>query len=558
LFTAVTYAGTLRGQFVYDDVPQIVRNPFLESWRFLPQYFTQHVWEHIWPDQPGIYYRPLFLLWLLINRTLFGLEPAGWHVTSLLAHLTCTALVYRLAERLVREREAAAFAALIFGVHPIHLEGVAWISGATEPLMAVLAVGSFLCWLNWYERAPHRGLWLAASLVLFLMSMMMKESGMAVAGLAALHALVFPKETGWRKAMGRAVFALMPFLPVAAGYLAMRAHVLRGGGEPQWAELATFLLTLPSVAMFYLRQLVWPVKLSVFYDQPAVVSAGFRSFMLPLAGLIAVSAALWWWGRQKREVWSAIAWLVLPLLPALIGIAVFEPHDLVHDRYLYLPAAGFAMLLALGLREIRWGRGEIFGLPAARAGMLAAVVLFFASATAVQSRYWASSLLLFTRGLEVAPRNVLAHDNLANDLYKRGRADLAVQLYKDAAMLDPRHWTTQFALAMTYFDLGRFAEADETLSRAIELRPMNANQYYFQGLARMNAGRWEEAEAPLRKAVDIWPGEANFHQALGLTLRRLGKDDEARRELEIALRLNPASGARQQLDELERGIPAAR
>ncbi|HSA91465.1 MAG TPA: tetratricopeptide repeat protein, partial [Terriglobales bacterium] len=85
-----------------------------------------------------------------------------------------------------------------------------------------------------------------------------------------------------------------------------------------------------------------------------------------------------------------------------------------------------------------------------------------------------------------------------------------------------------------------------------------ANQYYFQGLARMNTGHWQEAEAPLRKAVEIWPREANFHQALGMALRRLGKDDEARRELEIALRLNPASSARQQLNEIERGIPAAR
>ena len=143
--TFIVYAGTLGFEFVYDDHEQVLENNYVHSWRFVGHYFTGHVWSNLYAKDPGNYYRPLFLLWLRVNHMLFGLEPWGWHLTTALAHLFATYLVYLLAVRLVRDPVTAGFAALIFGLHPVHIEAVAWVSGVTEPLLAVLLIPSFLC-----------------------------------------------------------------------------------------------------------------------------------------------------------------------------------------------------------------------------------------------------------------------------------------------------------------------------------------------------------------------------------------------------------------------------
>ena len=153
LLTFMAYFSTLGYEFVYDDQGQIVENSFIKSWSFAPQYFTKHVWSHIHTDQAGDSYRPVFLLWLLINRTLFGLSPFLWHFAVIAVHLLVTLLVYILARRLVKDELTAIMAALIFGLHPVHIEAVAWISGVTEPLLALFLISAFLFYMDWREGA---------------------------------------------------------------------------------------------------------------------------------------------------------------------------------------------------------------------------------------------------------------------------------------------------------------------------------------------------------------------------------------------------------------------
>ena len=135
--TFAVYIPTLRYQFVHDDRGQIVENPAVHSWHAVPTYFTAQVWAAVMPEELGNYYRPLFLLWLRINDVVFGNQAWGWHLTTILAHVLTTLLVYLLAWRLGIGRDVALLAALIFGLHPAHIEAVAWISGVTEPLLGI-------------------------------------------------------------------------------------------------------------------------------------------------------------------------------------------------------------------------------------------------------------------------------------------------------------------------------------------------------------------------------------------------------------------------------------
>jgi 4-amino-4-deoxy-L-arabinose transferase-like glycosyltransferase len=146
--TFAVYSQTLYFQFVHDDVGQIVENPAVHSWSAVPTYFTSHVWEGFDPGELGNYFRPIFLLWLRINDAVFGNRAWGWHLSTILAHLLTTFLVYLLIQRVGLSRDVAVLAALIFGLHPAHIEAVTWISGVTEPLLGIFLVASFLCYLR--------------------------------------------------------------------------------------------------------------------------------------------------------------------------------------------------------------------------------------------------------------------------------------------------------------------------------------------------------------------------------------------------------------------------
>src|SRR5207248_11307425 len=128
LAVAAAYAYTLTFEFVYDDQAQIVATSYVHSWRFVTRYFQEHIWSHK-ISGAGSYYRPVFLLWLLINYTLFGLWPEWWHLTTVGIYLLVTLLFYLVTVRLTRDRFIGATAALLFGLHPLHVESVAWISG---------------------------------------------------------------------------------------------------------------------------------------------------------------------------------------------------------------------------------------------------------------------------------------------------------------------------------------------------------------------------------------------------------------------------------------------
>lgn len=557
--TLLTFIGTLRFEFVYDDLSQIVRNPHVQSWQYVGTYFTEHVWGHLHPGQPGDYYRPVFLLWLLLDHTLFGTRPGGWHATTLLLHLLTTGLVYLLACRLTKDRIAAGIASLFFGLHPVHIEAVAWISAVCEPLMAAAMLGSLLCYLKQREtQRSRRSPWQAASLALFLIAALSKETALVLPGIIAAYEWLFPADGGPARDSQTASLPLRisravgPFAVVLAGYLVVRLHVLKGLAVP--ADKATFaaaLLTWPSLLWFYLKQLLWPVKISPFYETPLVHSPGLANFVLPLVAVGCAVAALSFWAWRSRVAAFSALWLAFTIVPPLWGVRYFGESELAHDRYLYVPSIALALLLAVAVRKLKGGHARLFGQPAVQVAAVAVLTCFFGAATAMQSVYWANNLLLYSRGVQVAPRNMLAWDHLGTEWMARNRLDLALEMYHHALEIDPNDWNTNFALGVAYSTVGKLPEADRYLSRACEVRSGYANQFYYLGAVRMRMGKLKEAEAPLRRALEIWPAAVGYHQALGSVLEREGDLAGARDEFRAELANNPASDAKQQLDEVQ-------
>jgi Tfp pilus assembly protein PilF len=557
--TALVFGGTLRFAFIYDDWPQIVRNPAVQGWSYVPGYFVHHVWSHIYPTWPGNYYRPLFLIWLRLNDALFGLQPLGWHATTVAAHLGVTAMVFWLARRLTRDDIVAAMAAAIFGVHPAHIETVAWVSGVSEPLLALFFIPAFVFFTKARHDGADRRRWLALSLLCYVGALLSKETAIVLPALVFGYAWVPRDEDGNAAGSRRFVsagVACAPYVVLSLAYLVVRAVVLKGVGHGESnVGLREIVLTAPSLLWFYARHLVWPAPMSLFYDVEYVSQPSLRNFVLPVIVVLAIAAALVAWARRSQAAAMGVLWLALPLAPVIASISTFGRGELVHDRYLYLPSVGFALLLALGIARLRAGSAEFMGIPAVRALACFAIVGALAAATAVQSIHWANNLLLYHYGVQQAPRNALARIHLATEMLNRGDATSAMRLYHEARDLAPDMWQANFVLGFAYFQLRHLPEAERYLRAAAEIVPNNPNQYMYLALTLMRLSRLDEAEAAARRATALWSRGPGFHYVLGSVLEKKGDVAGARGEYVAELKNDPNSVAKEKIAELDRRAP---
>ena len=371
----LAYIDTLWFQFVHDDRFQILGNTWLRSWKYLPRYFTADVWAFEHPVFRGTFYRPIFLLWFRLQYLVFGLHPWGWHLCTVLCHVGVTLLVYYTAARLLEDRLAALFATLIFGLHPTHAEAVAWVSGVAEPLFAIFLFASYLCYLKKRSKPARARAYLAASLVLYALASLSKETAVILPFVIFACEVLWSEQKApsrWRAWIQRARGAFMvvaPYLALFAIYMVARLLALQGFQNTKEAHsYLSMFLTWPSVLWFYIQHMIWPTHLSPFYTREYYSHVDIRNVLLPALPVLIAGAGLWFWGKRSPKAAVATIWMVVPLLPVLNLRAFIEGH-LVHDRYLYLPSFGFAMLVALGMRHLQLGPSRLLGQPAVQLGL---------------------------------------------------------------------------------------------------------------------------------------------------------------------------------------------
>jgi tetratricopeptide (TPR) repeat protein len=537
--TAVVYAPTLTYGFVLDDESQILANPDLRSFHFAPVFFKSHVWAHMAMgpgDHPPPYYRPVFLLWLLVNYQLLGTSIAGWHFTTVLLHMVATCLVYLFGRRLTGDPIVGMITALLFGLHAAHVEAVAWVSGVSEPLAAVPCLGAMLCYLRGRESARGKW-WAAASVALYGVALLAKETTIVLPAALLAYEMLFPPEMGTRqKRCARAAFGLAPYVLVTAVYLVARYMVLRDTTiQPIPTEL--LLMTWPSALWFYARHLIWPAPLSLLYDFSYVQVFSLTRVVIPAVAVLLLGAGIWCCVRRNREAKFCALWMLLFLLPPLY-LPAFSITELVHDRYLYLPSIGYCSLLAFVLR---WILGRVRG-RAALAGMSVIVLaaLLYGYLVVVQSRPWADEVSLFRNSVMVAPSSNHAFQQFAYALAQQGHCADALPLLATVVDHEPDNAKAVFGLGACYFHTGNLETAEALMLRTIELNSHYQQPYLLIATIRLWGKRVDDAEWYWRKAVSAQQGpneERTLHCVRGEILRARGDFRgaiaEFRKELEV-------------------------
>jgi Flp pilus assembly protein TadD len=325
------------------------------------------------------------------------------------------------------------------------------------------------------------------------------------------------------------------------------------------------VLTIPSVLLFYLRLLVWPFGLSCYYDTPYVATPGWHDFVLPalLVAAVAAALAIWYWRtsqsvpEEAKAIEFVCLWMILTLLPVL-NFRLLPQSEIAHDRYVYLPSVGFALLVAIALRQALRGGGYIQPRPAWLAAGTVVACLLMGFATLRQSLYWSDDLTLNFRAHEIAPHNVSATTSLAAAVAQRGMDGPAMALYQQALAIQPDFWRANVNLAYLYYAHGNFPEAGYFFARACAADPTDGDQFLYLGMALLRMGQFTEAEKAVSTALLVRPQGKNYHLGLGMVLRGEGRLVEAQTEIERELAENPQNTQAQALQkEVVQQIQAA-
>ncbi len=554
--TFLAFTPALQNQFVdWDDVDNFTDNP---SYRGLG--WTQLRW--MWTSALLGHYVPVTWMSLGTDYLVWGMDPVGYHLTSVLLHCAGAAVLALVARRLFAARGAAdedhplarplgaAFAALLFAVHPLRVESVAWITERRDVLSGLFFLLAIWAYLRDADGAPathpRRRTWYWVALGCFVLALLAKAITVTLP-LVLVVLDVYPlRRLGpaaggwWSSAARRRWVEKVPFVvasALASGLAFSVAPSLVGIVRVGLVDrLAISLYGL----VFHLEKTVLPLRLAPFYPLTTPVAPAHWPYLLCAAVVVAITA-LAILGRQR---WPALTagWVVyvITLLP-VSGVFQNGPQ-ITADRYSYLPSLAVAVVSATGglagwrACKRRWGSMTARVVP----GVAVLALTILSALTWLQVGIWRDTERLWTHAVAVAPSSQ-AHEHLGFLRRQQGRWDEMNEHYRQAAALRPDSIDVQVHWGIALARAGRLDDAGDHFREALRIAPGSGVPHYHWGNALMGTGAFDEAIVHFREAARAEPTAADAHTNWGRALAQQGKWPEAIAQYREALRIRPHS-----------------
>jgi tetratricopeptide (TPR) repeat protein len=552
----VVFGQTLRCELVnYDDDKYVYANP--QVLRGLSVEGT--VWAF---TNRAVYWGPFTWLSLMLDRQLYGPNAGGYHLSNVLLHAATAVVLFLVLLRMTGRAWASALAVMLFAVHPLRVESVAWVTERKDVLSGLLFALTLAAYLG-FVRHPFSLLRYLAVMVLFALGLMAKAS------LVTLPALLLlldywplerfsggacqndPRSRCNERAAGnnansaeiaqrqfsfswRPLIEKLPLLALVAGSCAATVWSQREalGSTEQfvWSwRIGNALMNY----VRYLGQFFYPVGLAAVYPRPAPHLPWAGVFVASLV-LVAVTAGAF--VMRRRCPYLLVGWLwYLGMLLPMIGLVQFGAQTMA-DRFTYLPQIGLCIALAWAVADgclasslRRWAGGL----------MAALVLLVLMGAAWRQTSFWHDSVSLWTHTLACTSENWLAHYDLAIALADRGRQDEAMVHYQKTLDIAPRHGNAHNNLAIIHAARGQYPEAIAHYREALNDNPKSAEFHNNIAFALASQGRIAEAEAHYREAVKLDPRCAMAQNKYGIILADRGRFAEAIAHFRQALEAQP-------------------
>lgn len=520
--TWLVYWPSLQNGFIWDDKLHLLDNIVLKPNGLFRVWFTTDY----------INYWPLTWTSYWLEHQYWGLNPTGYHVTNLVLHTIGSLLIWRVLCAL--KIPAAWFAAVVFAIHPVNVESVAWIAQRKNVLCLVFYVMSVLAYLR-FDEQNRTGMYLLA-LVSFLLAMLSK-------GAAAPLPVVVLLCIWWRHGTlsRRDVWRTLPFFAVAGvmSLVEIWFQYVRSIGNVVVRDdsLLARLTGVGWCCWFYLSKAVFPFNLSFVYPRWTIDPANPISH-LPNLALVALLVIAW----KYRHAWGrpllfALTCYFVTLSPILGFFNIFfMRYSFVADHYQYLAIIAPIALIA----GVAWTQLQSRGVPLKTAGYVLAIVITacLGFLSRQQMPIYENQVTLWRDTLQKNPQAWLAHYNLANILSEQQQWTAAEEHYREALRINDDDAWAHHNLAIVLERQGDPDEAAREYERSFEIDPTLADAQYNLGNLRMAQGRWNDAVDHFLRALQVNPGLATAENNLAAALERQGKGEQAivhyRRALQIA------------------------
>jgi len=539
LLTVMVFANTFENDFVgYDDQNLITNNDAIRNLSF------GSVAEMFVPKYKGNY-QPIRALSYALDYALWGERPFGFHLTNLILHAATVVGVWLLIRKLFAE-PVALLAAVIFAIHPIHVESVTWMSGRKD----VLSLFFFLPAIIWFDksevgqkRLPYVASILAAALALL--------SKLTAVSLPLCMLLLWICRDGWpkmpelaRKAVRLAPHFLVVFLVIGLNFLRADTGTTHGdslgGLDSLGGSVAHDIrLSMPLVVCRYLGLLLVPYRLSTHYDVSRISEIFDMRLLIPVVFILTVAAAgIICFMRGQRAIAFCVGWFFLTFLPAsnIVPTAV-----MMGDRYMHVPSIAFAALLAAGmLYPLRMFAHNVK--PSIRLAVLFPVlvaVLLLSVLTIRRNGDWRDTMTLFTRTRLVNPQSMDALLGIGAVYDGKGDYESAINAYRQALEIEPDHYRVLYNIGVSYLKKGWFHQANQALEKSRDVNPSFPASRVNLALSYHKQKRYEEAIAEHKEALRLDPENAVSHGDLGRIYMETGLTELALTELNRALRIQP-------------------
>jgi protein O-mannosyl-transferase len=478
-------------------------------------------------------YHPLTILSLGINHAAGNGEAWTFIIMNVLLHIVNTWLLYRIVMQLGGTSLAGIATGLMFLLHPLHVESVAWVSERKDVLYTLFWLLSWQSWIQW-RKSADTGMYLLA-MVFFILSCLSKGMAITLTGVYMLTDVFQSKNFKVLTQKSYWVYLILPFLiSLVFGYVAILSQRSQGTivESSQYSAIESILLASYGY-MFYLWRMLIPYGLGAFYPYPAPAGTAFPTevYVAPFA-IVALLVLAWYSLRHSFAFVFTLAFytgcisIVLQILP--VGMAITA------DRYFYVASIGFCMGFGWLLQYIASHKGNTTAY--ASMGLIA---LTWTGLTARQADTWQNSITLFENVIRYHPRASVGYNNIGTILGIEKKDSEAIWYYRKAVEYNPRYSEAWNNMGILYKDLGNIDSALYCARKALELYPGYTNALSNLGNIYFTLKEYDLSAQQFLEVTRVKPGDPGGWLNLGAALQMKGRPDSAEWAYRKVLEINP-------------------